>query len=283
MSDQYLVVVSEPDPVAAAVVSRWGTPPATEDHVEGAPIRRLGRSALLLRRPRLHIQDERLDALLPASLQALRPTLVFPSIHRSEQNVPCLTVHPLGNPGPDADVGGRPGAWDPSDPARMAATLRALAERAGGIGWAATYEATHHGPYLELPAFFVEIGYGTADAPPPAAVDLLAEVIPRIEPTESDRVAVAIGGGHYAPHFTDLTLRRRWAFGHIVSRHALATLTPASARAALDATPGAQGIVFARAEDAHHPSLAGLGPRLRDQEAPRRERPTGDARPASGT
>jgi D-aminoacyl-tRNA deacylase len=282
---EYLVVVSEPDPVASRVAERWGTPPSVGLHVEGAPVRRLGSLALLLRRPGPHVHDERLDERLPSELRAANVTLVFPSIHRSERDIQCLTVHPLGNLGPTAEVGGRPRTVDPTDPRRMAATLRRLSAEAPSLGLSATFEATHHGPELALPAFFVEIGYGSEPAPPEGAVDLLARVLPELTSDPRDRVAVGIGGGHYVPHFTELALRRMWAFGHLVSRHALAELDAATARSAFERTPGAEGIVFARAEDARHPALEGLGVRLRDADASPRDaaRSTADAGPASET
>jgi D-tyrosyl-tRNA(Tyr) deacylase len=282
---EYLVVVSEPDPVASRVAERWGTPPAEGLHVDGASVRRLGPEALLLRRPGSHIHDERLDERLPTELRAANITLVFPSIHRSGQNVHSLTVHPLGNLGPTAKVGGRPRTVDPTDPRRMTATLRRLSVGARPLGLSATFEATHHGPELALPAFFVEIGYGSDAAPPEGAVDLLARTLPDIAPDARDRIAVGVGGGHYAPHFTDLALRRSWAFGHLISRHALAELDSVTARSAFERTPGSEGIVFARADDVHHPSLNGLGVRLRDADAPWRDaaRSTVDVGSASGT
>ena len=286
MEPAYVIVASEADPVAARVVARWGVPPATGDLVDGVPIRRLSEHALLLRRPGIHIHDERLDRRLPGALRERGVTLVFPSIHRSERNVRCLTVHPLGNPGPTAEVGGRPRTLDPTDPLRMTALLRALAERAAPIGLSATFEATHHGPEVELPAFFAEIGYGEDDGPSDAAVRVLADEIPRIEVDLRDRAALGIGGGHYAPHFTDLALRRSWAFGHLLSRHALGQLDTTLARSAWERTPGAVGILCARAEDAQTPALAGLGPRLREGAAPRRgtvDGTTPASRPASGT
>jgi D-aminoacyl-tRNA deacylase len=152
----------------------------------------------------------------------------------------------------------------------------------------ATYEATHHGPTVALPAFFVEIGYGELSSPPREAVHLLADVIPRISALEGDRVALGVGGGHYAPHFTDLALHRQWAFGHILSRHALEELDPAMAREAYAKTPGSEGVLYARAQDAENPALRGVAPRLRDQDAPPRERAsptaaTDGARSVSGT
>lgn len=285
VAGEYLVVVSEQDPVALRVAERWGTPTAVGLHVDGASVRRLGPTALLLRRPGLHVHDERLDERLPAELRAAGVTLVFPSIHRSEQNIHCLTVHPLGNLGPAAAVGGRPRTVDPTDPRRMAATLRALAGESRPLGLPATFETTHHGPELGLPAFFVEIGFGSDPAPPDGAVELLARIIPEIAPDADDRIAMGVGGGHYAPHFTELVLKRRWSFGHLLSRHALAEADLLTARSAFERTPGAEGLVLVRAEDARHPSLAGLAPRLRDADAPPRgpERTTGDVRSVSGT
>ncbi len=265
-----VVVVSESDPVAVRVADRWGTPPATGDHLDGAATRRLAPEVLLVRRAVRHIHDEHLDRRLPSTIRERQPTLVFPSIHRSEQNVACLTVHPLGNPGSRAEFGGRPGSWVPTDARRMAAALRALAERASSTGLAPTFEATHHGPELGLPAFFVEIGFGTEPGPSDAAISALAETIPALAPDPSDRIAVGIGGGHYAPHFTELVIRRRWAFAHIVSRHALTELTVDGARAALASSAGADGFLFARAQDAEHAAFRGWARRLRETEAPLR-------------
>jgi D-aminoacyl-tRNA deacylase len=153
----------------------------------------------------------------------------------------------------------------------MAAALRALAEAGKGMGLVATYEATHHGPTLSLPAFFAEIGYGAANAPPAPAVGALAEVLPRLTEDASDRIAVGAGGGHYAPHFTDLALRRRWAFGHLLSRHALEAASGSMLLSALEQTSGAGGVLFARAADAADPRWAGRVARLRDADAPRRD------------
>ena len=266
----FLLVASEPDPVASRVVELWGAPPATGDHVDGVPIRQLGPDVLLLRRAGLHVQDERLDLKLPPALAARVPTLVFASVHRSRQNVPCFTVHPLGNVGPSAEVGGRPRTLVPTDPRAMAATLRALGERSPEAGLTATYEATHHGPELALPAFFAEIGYGTLGQPAPEAVRVLAATLREIAPDPSDRAVLGVGGGHYAPHFTELAVRRRWAFGHILSRHALADLDAPTARSAFEQTPEAVGILYARDRDAESTMVRSVGPRRAETDAPLR-------------
>lgn len=272
---RYVVVVSESDPVAPLVARHWGTLPSTGEFVDGVPLRRLNDVTLLVRRPGRHVHDERLDLRLPPAVRSDRPVLVFPSVHRSRENVVCLTAHPIGNLGPTAELGGRPRTVAPADARSMTAVLRSLAEAGAKEGLDTTFESTHHGPELELPAFFAEVGYGTAAGPPEPAVRILARVLAEIVPDPRDRVAVGAGGGHYAPHFTDLALHRAWAFGHIVSRHALEGLDAETARAVYRETPEAEGLVYARAADASHPALIGLAPRLRDSDAP--------ARPASGT
>ena len=264
------MVISETDPVAVGAAEIWGTPPATGYHLDGAVIRQLSDQTLCVRRPGSHVHDEHLDRGLPAELRSQRPTLVFPSIHRSAKHIPSMTVHALGNPGPTADLGGRSRTLVPSDPLAEVAVLRRLAERAPRLGLSATYEATHHGPELELPSFFAEIGWGETSEPPLEQVRVLADVLASISTETGDRVALGVGGGHYAPHFADLALRRRWAFGHILSRHALELLEADTARSAWALTPHVEGILYARAQDAALLALSGLGPRRRDSEAPLR-------------
>ena len=87
---------------------------------------------------------------------------MFLSRHRAASGRPALCVHPIGIPSPQGEDahGGRPGQCPPPAP-RLAATYRLLKEEAaasGLEGYEITLEATHHGPWLEAPAMFLEIG-----------------------------------------------------------------------------------------------------------------------------
>ncbi|MCI4318861.1 MAG: D-aminoacyl-tRNA deacylase [Thermoplasmata archaeon] len=260
----YLVVLSEADPVARAVESRLGPRPSLGMAIDGVALRELGAHAATLRRGPLHIHDDELDQrILPETRSGL--TLIFPSIHESAAGQRALTVHPIGNPTQTAEVGGRPGSLVPSSPRLMAAMLRRLAEGGLRLGWSATYEATHHGPFLTTPAFFAEIGAGGIDPAPAETVELLAESLRDLAEDPSDRVAVGVGGGHYAPHFTGLALERRVAFGHLFSRHVLEDVERPTIRSALEETAGVEGIVYARAADAQ-PKWLEAASRIRDSE-----------------
>ena len=284
---RYLTVLSDVDPVAVGLAERWGSLPAAEGSVDGAPVRQLEPDRWVLRRPGPHIHDERLDLRLPAGLRAAPLTLLFPSVHRSESGRHCFTVHPIGNPGPAAELGGRARTLVPTDPRTMASALRGLQERAVALGTSATFEATHHGPELAVPAAFVEVAVVGAQPPTSEEIAALDRVLRTVEPDPADRVALGVGGGHYAPRFTDLARSRRWAFGHLLSRHALAELDAPTAREALSATPGAGGILFARAQDRDLPAFRGLGPELRESFAPPRgaaaSAPSATRLPTSGT
>jgi D-tyrosyl-tRNA(Tyr) deacylase len=279
----YAVVLSQADPLAEAVATALGTGEALGEFVDGVPFRELRSGAVTLRRSGLHIHDEHLDAKFPEAWRLAGTALVFPSVHRSERGDDALTVHPLGNPGPSALVGGRAQTFTPTAPRLMADALRKLAEGSGAVGWPATFEATHHGPELGCPAFFVEVGGHDPDHPPASATRVIADVVRGLTEDRADRVALGVGGGHYAPHFTDLTLRRSLAFGHILARHVLDDLTLEAARAAWTATPGAVGVVYARAADAERPVARAWGPRFREAEATRRaDRSTPKTSPSGG-
>jgi D-tyrosyl-tRNA(Tyr) deacylase len=271
METRYLIVVSEEDATAQLIAEHWATPASTGEFVDGTPVRHLAAGVDLLRRPGLHIYDSRLDRALPTRLRSV--PFVFPSRHRSESQIACLTVHPLGNLGPTAEVGGEPGRLVPAVARLMADALRQEQEPAQSVGVPATYEATHHGPLLHQPAFFVEISNALPDTDRRKMAASLSEALVDLDEDPSDRVAVGVGGGHYAPHFTELALKRRWAFAHIVPRHVLEGLTPEVMQQLREGVPPPEGALFQRAADAERPEWKAWGARLRDPDAP--PRPTG--------
>ena len=105
----------------------------------------------------------------------------------------------------------------------MTSALRTLAVKAQGMGFNVSFETTHHGPILGSPAFYIEIGsyeelWGREDAAEAIAASILAirdDGYPKV---------LGVGGGHYAPRFTDIALGRKVSIGHMAANYALDAL-----------------------------------------------------------
>ncbi|MGA1872820.1 MAG: D-aminoacyl-tRNA deacylase [Thermoplasmatota archaeon] len=172
--------------------------------------------------------------------------IVFLSRHRSEMDVRSLTVHPPGNY-LQADFGGEPGKLPLSAPREMTSALKALYKEKKALGLAdrTTYEVTHHGPLLSSPCFFIEIGSNETRWEIPELGKAIARALlsEALNSTEEDLpIAIGIGGGHYAPRFTDRAMRNKFAFGHMVPDYILEAADDLRAviENARSRTPGAE-------------------------------------------
>ncbi len=184
-----------------------------------------------------HLYRDSLDRDLTRAFGTPPELVVYLSKHRSESRTPSLTVHAIGNPGA-AELGGRPGTLVPAAPLWMTAALRRLRAEARDLPYEVTFEATHHGPYLETPTFYIEQGSTEKEWSDPAASAAIARTLLDLAPVEAP-VALGLGGGHYAPRHTDVAVARRVAFGHILPSHALEGLSDELLAQAVARTPGA--------------------------------------------
>lgn len=239
-----LVLVSRPDPASVTIrdalldMEPWEEAGA----FEGLPVRaRPG--FLMVETDRLHLECDGLDARMRAAGLSFEAILVA-SKHKAESGKPALTVHPIGNFG-NADYGGLPRRLVPTAPLLMSRVLRRLHAEAAGTKHQVTFEATHHGPHLETPTAFVEIGTDEASWGDRSLGRRVARaILAAAEPTAGDAAPtlVAIGGSHYAPRATDLVRQSKANFGHIVPGHALDRgLPPSVMLDAVRGTPGCQG------------------------------------------
>lgn len=177
------------------------------------------RDIVLVTIPEHHLYRDHLDRDLELAFGDRADLVVYLSKHRSESRRPSLTVHPIGNPGA-AEFGGQPETLVPSAPRWMTAALRGLRKEAKGLAYEVTFEATHHGPYLSAPTFYIEQGSTETEWTNRQASQAIARVLLALRPLEAP-IAIALGGGHYVPRHTDLALRRRVAFGHLLATYAL--------------------------------------------------------------
>jgi D-aminoacyl-tRNA deacylase len=239
-----LVLVSRADPASVTIRDALLDLVPWEDAgaFQGLPVRRHG-DLLLAEVERLHLHCDHVDRELREAGFRFDAVL-FASKHRAESGKPALTVHPIGNWGA-ADVGGLPGRIVPAAPVVMGRILRRLHVETKGLKHEATFEATHHGPYLTTPSAFVEIGTDEAAWRDPdlgrrVARALLAAATPG--PGDDAPVLVMLGGSHYAPRATDLVKKGRMNVGHIAPAYALERgIGPRTLLEAIEGTPGCQG------------------------------------------
>lgn len=239
-----LVLVSRADPASTNIRDALLAMVSWKDvgAFEGLPVRSHG-AFLMAETPTMHLDADLLDARLKAAGFAFDAVLVA-SRHRAESGKPALTVHPIGNWGA-ADFGGRPGRLVPAAPRLMGRVLRRLHAEAAGLKHDVTFEATHHGPYLETPTMFVEIGTDEAAwADPDLGRRVARAMLAAAEPSVGDEapVVVMIGGSHYAPRATDLVREAKLNVGHILPAYAIERgVAPAAVLEAIARTPGCQG------------------------------------------
>ncbi len=184
-----------------------------------------------------HLYRDHLDRDLESAFGTAAELIVYLSKHRSESRTPSLTVHAIGNP-KGADFGGQPRTLVTAAPLWMTAALHRLKREAAGLPYEVTFEATHHGPYLEAPTFYIEQGSTETEWADPRAAAAIARTLLDLEPVHAP-VAVGLGGGHYVPRHTDVALARQVAFGHLLSGHALEGLSDDVLAQAVERTPGA--------------------------------------------
>lgn len=97
------------------------------------------------------IFSENIDKKIEADI------FIFASKHRSKENTKSFAVHPIGNWG-KAEFGGQERKLCFSSAALLKNLFIELNENGNNSGYEITMEATHHGPYIDKPAVFVEIG-----------------------------------------------------------------------------------------------------------------------------
>ena len=166
--------------------------------------------------PGIHIRAEDIDRdARDAGIDA--EEIIFLSRHKAASGIPTLTVHPIGN-FHNADLGGRPQTLVPSSPGTMTCLLRSLAA-SDTEHFQVSFEVTHHGPYVSVPATFIEIGSDASQWDNRDAARMLASALLNYE--RKDHVSViGIGGGHYAPRFTEVALKYEINFGHMIPEYA---------------------------------------------------------------
>jgi len=161
--------------------------------------------------------------------------VIFPSRHSAASGKPSLTLHPIGVMQLNSDevppYGGKAGDCPPPSP-RLGAWWRELNRVASGMDpFELSLEVTHHGPWLETPCLFIEIGSTSETWGHLGAAEVLAGIIHRglgLDGSQglgkwegSGRVLLTIGGGHYAPRANLICSHEGIWLGHMLATYAL--------------------------------------------------------------
>ncbi len=155
--------------------------------------------------------------------------IVFISRHSSESGTPTLSVHAPGNLG-EAELGGIPRTLSVSPANAMRCALRTMDKlrKQMQLQYEVSYEGTHHGPSLNVPSMFVELGSSIKEWTDASAAGAVAQAaIDAIEAFGDKfpvQTALGIGGTHYNAKFTRIALDQKIAFGHMIPKYAIPSL-----------------------------------------------------------
>lgn len=217
--------------------------------LDNVPFREDGESRYLYKDYVLKIIGERhlYYDKVPSAENGLSPDItdiIFLSSHSSKAEIKSLTVHPTGNFS-DAVLGGREKTLAMSSPSTMTPALRTLFESYGGDGFEVTLESTHHGPYLEIPNYYIEIGTTEKQWKDAEALEAVRRAV-FTAPDEAAKSFVGVGGGHYMPKITKYALENRVNVGHLISKHDHDSITLDQMIEAVDKTPDCRGFIMDR-------------------------------------
>jgi D-aminoacyl-tRNA deacylase len=186
------------------------------------------------------LNEESINAqYLPQSFTDLR-LVVFISRHSSTSGTPTLSVHTPGNFGA-AELGGLPRQVSVSPATAMRDALKALAyfKESLKLEYEVSYECTHHGPSLNVPAMFVELGSSAEQWRDSQAEEAVAHAamsaIGKFDVSEKTAV-LGIGGTHYNRRFTRMALDGEAVFGHMIPKYAVPLVDAEVLRRCLERT-----------------------------------------------
>ncbi len=173
---------------------------------------------LVLNIDKLHLHVKSHEELSPEA-----DMVVFLSRHSGTPGFPIITAHVPGNFG-EARYGGLPRKVSVAPPLFLKAFIQEAKILTEGTRFEVAMEPTHHGPSLDVPTAFVEIGCSEEEWTDPLAGEIVAKAVMRALKRflgENFRPAVGIGGPHINHHFTRIQLLSDYALGHIIRNYDL--------------------------------------------------------------
>lgn len=189
--------------------------------------------------------------------------IIFASKHESEKKERSLTIHAPGN-WRSAEFGGEFGKVCRASALFQKFLFERLHQNAEKFhlrDYSITLEATHHGPLINKPCVFIEIGSSEEEWRDRKAAFVIAatirDAIQEFEPNPYREIAIGIGGPHYCPNFNKIQLNSNFALAHIIPQY-VCPITSEMIQEAIDKTEEEVDVILL--------DWKGLGPSKRRQE-----------------
>lgn len=151
--------------------------------------------------------------------------IIFASRHESEKKQKTISIHAPGN-WRKAEFGGiseKIGKTSAQFQKQLFQALSKTMKEANVSNYELTLECTHHGPLIEKPSIFLEIGSTSVEWGDRRTIFLIAKTLsdflPKFKPNPYNENAIGIGGPHYCPGFNKIQLTSNVAISHIIPQY----------------------------------------------------------------
>jgi len=156
---------------------------------------------------------------------------MFASRHVSNAGIHSLSIHSIGNWGKRMGSG-KARSLVPAPAALMKTCFKLLIENAekAKLDYEIIQEATHHGPCMEKPSMFIEIGSDEEHWKDESAGKVVAAtIIGAIKNFGSSRnekikTVIGLGGMHHSPNFAKVMLADNTAVSYVCPKYMLESL-----------------------------------------------------------
>jgi D-aminoacyl-tRNA deacylase len=165
------------------------------------------------------IESNHLDKNIDADI------FIFATRHKAQEGIKTLTVHTPGN-WSKAGYGGIDKKLGIAYANLMKTSYLTLKENAKDLDYEISLECTHHGPFIEKPSMFIEIGSTEKEWRDEKAAEVIAKTIIDVLQgnISNNRAAIGIGGTHYCLNFNKILERTDIAIAHICPKYQLENL-----------------------------------------------------------
>lgn len=170
---------------------------------------------------------------------------IAPHFHCIDYYPKRFTVHPCGNWGKKwVKWGGKKGEFSCVDPLLLKIMLLSLVKNNPFPDFKVSIEASHHGPLVDKPILFVEIGSNKTQYAKKENAKVLATAIMdalkqfSFKNIKKPKIAIGIGSEHCAENFSKIMIEKDIAFSHICPGYQISELNKESLKKAIEKTKG---------------------------------------------